>query len=181
MPYECIETATEVQFYGNAFVDDVSTHKPVIVDGDLIASHILAPSVRLKNGSLVCPHIESPHLEIEILGVHDLSRPVADRVGLTYTWLRPVIEPLDPTHWTGTETIASVAAMFEHPAIIGDATKAKPFIARALARPSCGRARVLFDAALDELASELYLLTPLGQQVISLFILNEDLPRHWRF
>jgi hypothetical protein len=183
VPYERIETDTEVQFYGAAFVDVVETHKPIVVDGDLVASRIAAPSIRLTHGSLICPKIECPLVDTEILGTFDLTQPVPERKGWTYRWLRPILPECvpDESRWMNVDSIRSVAALFQHPALIGQATKAQPFIARALARPSCARARVLFDSALDELTSEAALLTPLGQQTLMLFLLHEELPSHWRF
>jgi hypothetical protein len=87
----------------------------------------------------------------------------------------------DERRWTGTESIQCVAAMFRHPAIVTDPVRVEHYLAKVLARPTCNRARVLFDAALDDLAADPSVLTPLGMQVVALLVLNETLPRHWRF
>jgi hypothetical protein len=181
--YERVETTTELQFYGAAFVDVIETYKPIIVDGDLISKRIAAPSIQLSHGSLICPKIECPLVHAEILGLFDLGGPFAPPQGWTYQWLRPVLPDGHPDErrWTGTESIQCVAAMLRHPAIVTDSSLVEPLLIRALARPTCNRARVLFDAAIDELAQKPHLLTPLGVQIVTALILNDTLPRHWRF
>jgi len=181
MPFECITTATQVQFFGNVFVPKVESTTPVVVDGDLICEELRAPKLTLMHGSLICPKIECPELHAEILGVFDVTQPFEKPFKWSYMWLRPILSMPLESQWSNEISIANAAAIFEHPATIGDARSAKKLIARVRSRATCMRARVLFETAVEELVSTDFLqMTPLGQQVVLDFSAH-GIPQHWRF
>lgn len=184
MAYEIVETADTLAIHGNCFIDELITGKTIVVDGDLVADRVAARAVSVVRGSLLCPKVSvmaSGSADAEILGVYALDRAFVAPKNWSYRWLRPVFGRPDERKWSSEHSIRGVAATLEHPAIVakhvGSVTAA---LEKALARPTCGRARVLFHFALEELRDH-DALTPLGAQVVACMLREDDLPKNWRW
>lgn len=179
--YELVDTDASLQFFGNVFVPELTSSKPVIVDGDLVCNWVCAPELSVRNGSLIARYIEVPKLHADILGVFDLSRPFSTPNAWTYKWLRPIVDVPNEAAWKSEESIVNVATLFARPEIVTDPVYVHHFIDRILSRPSCLRARVLFAVAIEALSERPESLTPLGRQVVVCFTKQESLPHYWRF
>lgn len=180
MPYEIVENATSVMIHGTCFIDELVTPKMIVVDGDLVCDRVYSWRVEVAHGSLICSHIEAWQVDANILGVHQLDRLFEPRDGWAYRYLRPVFAPPDPAKWDSTTTIENVCAMLESPMIV--ATPHEPttaLLAKVRRHPTCGRARVLFQVALETL-KEHDAFTPLGKQIAEP-LLEHGLPKDWRW
>lgn len=183
MPYELIENDHAVMIHGACFIDELVTKKQLVVDGDLVAERVQAPSIELTHGSLVAKQLACDFVTAEILGTYELTKPFASAPGrqfYSYTWLRPVLAPLDATKWEGADSVEGVLALLESPAIV--ATPHEPttaLLAKIRKRPTCGRARVLVAVALETLM-EHDAFTSLGKQAATP-MLACGLPKDWRW
>jgi hypothetical protein len=184
MPYEIVENDAAVMIHGTCFIDELTTPKEIVVDGDLVAKRIAAKGVYVAHGSLVCPTIvvaPSHGVYAEILGLFQLDRPFVAPPHWMFKWLRPVFEPPDPAQWDSTHTIEHVCAMLEHPAVVARPhAPTTALLAKVRRHPTCGRARVLFQVALETL-KEHDAFTPLGRQVAETFLAHDQLPKDWRW
>jgi hypothetical protein len=181
MAFEMIDNGAIIQLFGNVFLPELVTDKPVSVDGDLIAGVVRAPQLTLMHGSLIVPRLNVETLHADILGIFDLTRLYVAPANWTYKWLRPVVEMPLPDQWQSELSIERVAALFLHPALVKDPTPIRTLIERALSRKSCGRARVLYTVALELVEGRDDVVTPLGKQVAACFLAQERLPDAWRF
>jgi len=182
MPFEVIDSGAMVQYIGNVFVPQLITPKAVAVEGDLVANYVCCPALTVKNGSLIAPYIDCPTLHADILGVFDLNHVYTSPQHWTYQWLRPCRLPLPmESEWSSLMSIQRVIDVFRDPAIVRRPAEIAKLMVRLEARPSCGRARVLFHVAVEELMDDPDALTPLGRQIGALFLSQPRLPRHWRY
>ena len=180
--YELIDNGAYIQLFGNAFLPELITARPVVVDGDLVVpGRLSAPEITVAHGSLIAPEIECPTLHAEILGVFDLSKLYIPPPNWTYTWLRPVLTMPAESATASEASIESVVRVFLQPAMVSDPAPIAMLMDRVRARPACLRARVLFAVALEELMAHPSALTPLGRQVAECFLRQPRLPDHWRF
>lgn len=178
MPYEIVEAPDAVRIYGACFVDGLRVEKPLEVDGDLIVNGlVIAPDITVRNGSFIAREWRAAGVNAMIYGTF---APFDVPSTVRYTWLRPVFEMPTATCWQTEDVIASVVTLFTRPELVTDMTVAAPWLAKALARPNCGRARVLLQAALEELRTA-QALTPLGRAVVDPLLAHNDLPKHWRW
>jgi hypothetical protein len=183
MAFELIDNGATLQYFGNVFVPELRTDKPVVVEGDLITPLLECPKLTLMHGSLLCPVVRCPELTAEILGVFDLSQPFVQPPQWAYVWLRPFRTLPIESSWSSIASIEGVSTWFSDSAIVTTAglELVKPLISRVRARPNCTRARVLFMVALEELLDQPGALTALGEQVARCLVTQKRLPDHWRF
>ncbi len=177
MPYELVENPEAIFIYGVCFVDTLLVAKPLFIEGDLITHAVSAPKITVVNGSLVAKLIECDDVRADILGVALESGYIKD--SWRWNYLRPFTELPREDDWTSEHSIENVVRLFEHPGLVKDPAVAKMLLAKVRARPTCGRARVLFGIALEELV-EKDALTELGVAVAWPFI-ADDLPKDWRW
>jgi hypothetical protein len=178
MAYEIIENDSAVMIHGNCFIDELVTMKPIIVEGDLVTNRVRATTLTVRHGSLLAGCIEATDVDVDILGLPLPSTFWADRA--RYIWLRPFKRLPDPSAWTSEASIRNVIEMFLWSELTTNVAPIERLLTKVSARPSCGRARVLFQYALEELR-DTKSLTPLGDRVVMHLLDNDDLPQHWRF
>lgn len=180
--YELVDNGATIQLFGNAFLPELRTDRPVIVDGDLVVPGVLeAPHITVAHGSLIAPNTVCASVTAEILAIFDLSQPFVPHPGWRFTWLRPCWRLPAESQWSSEASIESVVQTFLQPEIVRETAVIEMLMQRVRARPACLRARVLFAVALEELMEHPTALTPLGRQVAECLLAQPRLPDHWRF
>lgn len=177
MAYELVENPDGIFIYGVCFADTIAFSKPLHLEGDLICQAVSAPSIHVTNGSLMVKLIECDDVRADILGVWMDDGYVKD--SWRWNYLRPFWELPNESAWSSEASIENVVKLLEHPAIVKDPTVASMLLQKVRARPTCGRARVLFGVALEELV-EKDALTELGVAVVWPMI-SDGLPKDWRW
>jgi hypothetical protein len=148
----------------------------------LVANYVMCPKLTLTHGSLLVPYIECDELAAEILGVFRLSHAFEAPKSWAYVWLRPAWLPLPSAlDFSAEYSIEATVKALMHPAITKNTKPIERLMARVRSRPSCGRARVLFQVALEELSAQEDAVTPLGRQVIDCLLKQPSLPENWRY